>query len=191
MIRSSSSFCIAVCGLKRSGKDSISSYIENKLGYQHVKISSKLKDTVRDLFQLTHDEVETDLKDRVHSRWGIEPRRLLQFFGTEVFQFQLQTLIPNVGRTFWVQNVMETCKKKKYTNIVISDLRFPHELEVIRQFYDQVFVIRVNRPGLEFQDGHCSEQEHILLREDAVINNVGSLKDLYDRVDSILLKRHN
>ena len=43
---------IAVCGYKRSGKDTIAKYLNKKYNYKHLKITYKLKECLKLLFDL-------------------------------------------------------------------------------------------------------------------------------------------
>lgn len=163
---------IAVCGAKRSGKDTIASIIANEYGYEHVKISQKLKDTCKILFNFTDDQMELDTKEFVDPVWGVSPRQCMQFIGTEVMQYKLQELLPNQGRSFWIQSLIRSFNDgKKY---VISDLRFRHEYDEIKKLGGMV--IKVNRiylppniPPLE--DQHVSEQEFKALKADYEVKN--------------------
>ncbi len=43
---------IAICGYKRSGKDTIAQYLVKKYNYKHHKITHKLKECIKLLFDL-------------------------------------------------------------------------------------------------------------------------------------------
>lgn len=180
--------CIAVCGLKRSGKDTIASYILSRWNdYQHIKIAFQLKKVIQDLFHFTPEMLETDVKDQVHPEWKVTPRQIMQFVGTDMFQFKIQEILPSLGRKFWITSAMELSRKNEYHKIVISDLRFPHEVETIKKYYENVLIVKVERPVMDLTDSHISELEYTQIHEDVKIINDGSLMDLFHQVDKTIL----
>jgi hypothetical protein len=176
---------IAICGLKRSGKDTIADTLCTFFEYEKVKIASPLKNALKILFQLTDNQVEGPEKDLIDPKWGIEPRKLLQFIGTEVMQFQLQEILPNVGRTFWIKRLIdEHIDNGSHGHIVIPDLRFKHEYEVLAK-HDAVFW-RVERfQKGQHNDAHSSEKEYLDIPVNDVIINYGSKTDL----ESIVIQK--
>src|SRR5687767_1356970 len=87
------------------------------------------------------------------------PRKLLQLMGTECGR---ETLHPNI----WINALMADYKRQdthkhypdgigKYPNWIITDVRFPNEVEAIKNKGGLVF--RVNRVGITSTDDHPSE----------------------------------
>jgi len=181
---------VAICGVKRSGKDAIADRIlQSDQRFSHVKISESLKKVCRLLFNFTEEEVEGPEKDSIAAKWGITPRKAMQFIGTEVMQYKLQEILPDVGRCFWIKKIL-TDPTLSTNPIVISDLRFKHEEQALRDSGRRVFIIKVTRPGHTpgEEDLHPSEQEWKEVREDAWIRNEGTLLDLYEQVDRLLVE---
>lgn len=181
---------IAVCGAKRSGKDTVAAHIALTYGYTHAKFASPLKAIMRMLFDFTDAELETDLKDAVHPAWNSTPRKLMQFMGTEVMQFGLQGVLPHVGRGFWAQKLFRDLAAggPAPERVVISDLRFPHERDAIAAFSGGDYVVvRVERrrpDGLVGSDDHASERAHEEIDAHVVLRNQGSVGDLTEEVDA-------
>jgi hypothetical protein len=186
---------IAICGLKRSGKDTIADYLCNKYDCKKVKIATPLKDALKVLFNFTDEQLEGSDKDKIDASWGIEPRRLMQFFGTEVMQYQLQDIMPKIGRNFWIKRLVDehiinnndTHKKI----IVIPDLRFVHEYEILKQ-YNTVFW-RIDRT---FQTDtsltqHISEQEYMNIPVGHIYKNNNSKELLYQDIDNVMRNIHS
>jgi dephospho-CoA kinase len=169
---------IALCGLKRCGKDTVADVLVREYGFEHRKIAEKLKSMVQNLFDLSLEQVESDLKETVDPRWGVSPRRLMQFFGTEVLQEKIQELMPHKGRRFLIQSTLAvpvTCP------MVISDLRFMHEYEVLREaFPNSLEVIEVRRQTLASAspDTHISEHEFVRIPKNKILYNNGTVADL-------------
>lgn len=182
MIQSNLPKIIAICGYKRCGKDTIAQYLCNNRGYTHIKIAAKLKEVVRTLFNFTEEQVEGDLKEIVDSTWGVTPRHVMQFMGTEMFQYKLQELLPNIERRFWILNLINENMDKIHAHqpFVISDLRFKHEYMELKKY--GVYVIRVNKKNTILKDPHPSEIEFMDIPVDLEINNDGTIEDLYDNL---------
>ena len=83
------------------------------------------------MFGFTNEEIENDEKDIVNKKWGVSPRTVMQFIGTELFQYKIQEILPDVGKKFWINSLIESLKQSE--NYVISDLRFLHEYEELKK----------------------------------------------------------
>jgi hypothetical protein len=174
---------IGVCGYKRNGKDTVAQHLATQYGYTHVKFAQPLKTWIQELFQLTQEQVEGAEKDQVDPAWGVSPRQIMQFMGTEVMQFKIQELLPHVGRTFWVQRLFKELPED--ARLVISDVRFQHEVDEIRRRDPTAVILRVERQHPHpHGDVHVSEVELLNLRPDVCIPNDGTIKDLWTRIDA-------
>lgn len=102
-------------------------------------------------------------------------RQLMQYFGTSIMRTFL-------GEKVWINSTLRQCDKPT----IISDCRFINEYEAIKK--ENGIVIYVSRPGCWFGQ-HASEKEMEELlnnnKYDYVINNNGSIKDLFNKIKSI------
>jgi hypothetical protein len=115
-------------------------------------------------------------KLNVISNYYISIRQLLQIFGTEIIREYF-------GNNFWV---LRTLLDKD--NIIISDLRFINEYEQVKNNNGIVIYIDRNQiPG-----SHRSESEVIELFQnnkfDYIINNDGSIENLFNKVSDLASK---
>jgi hypothetical protein len=191
---------LALCGCRRVGKDTVADWFlapfsGQKLRlapFEHVKISTAMKRCVAQLFDLSHDDVAGADKDTVHPRWGVAPRRIMQWFGTDVMQHHLSAeLLPQAGRSFWVDKTVHDVRRHVVagTHVVISDVRFPHELDALEAaFGSSVVSVFIERacPGSAdgAVDAHESESGVVALRgrATAVVVNDGTRDELCRRV---------
>lgn len=182
---------IGICGKRRSGKDTLANYICTHYTFENKKISDNLKSLVKILFGFSDTQVENDEKDIIDPLWNISPRQSLQFFGTEIMQYKIQELLPDINRKFWIKsfitnNIINNISK----NIVISDLRFNHEYEELKKH--NILIIRIDRESninnIENVDDHCSETEHIQIPADIIIKNDGTIEELYSKINKELIK---
>lgn len=168
---------IALCGFKGCGKDFVANYIHDTCSFEHLKISTKLKDATRLLFDITDDQIEGNKKECIDERWNITPRQMMQFMGTEMFQFKIQELIPECDRNFWIKSFANAVKANKNKNIVVSDMRFSHEYEYIKKHLrtHELIVIRINNNSkkniYDAEDIHVSETEYRQIPIDFQLTN--------------------
>ena len=136
---------IAILGAKRCGKDTLAKYISNTYIYKRVAFADPLKQAVSALFCFNTEQMgDGNAKDTIDSRWGITPRNALQFFGTEVMQYKIQELLPEVERKFLAYSLVSRIKENQDDCYVISDMRFMHEYEELKKL--GALFIRIDRP---------------------------------------------
>ena len=155
---------IAICGAKRSGKDVLASHIVNKYGYTRLSFAEPLKHIVKLLFDFNDQQVgliegSNDEKDTLDERWGISPRKALQFVGTEILQNKIQELLPNIKRDYFANILLSKIEYNK--TYVISDLRFIHEYDKIKHL--DIQIIKVIRPSIITDEQHLSENEYMYI----------------------------
>ena len=180
---------ILICGAKRSGKDVVADYLVEQYGYTKVKVATPLKRVVQDLFGFTDDQLETNEKDQVDIRWGVSPRRVMQFLGTDIMQYKIQELIPDIGRTFWIKSLIKQMLSSN-TPTVVSDIRFRHECDMLKSVFKNVHIIRVVRNATRSpSDDHISEQEFNTIEVDAIIDNDNTIDHLHEQIDKFMMDK--
>ena len=191
---------IAICGAKRSGKDVLAYHLVKNYNYNKVSFATPLKLAVKNLFNFDDEQVGigedngNDKKDIIDENWGITPRAALQFIGTEIMQDKIQELLPNIKKNFFANTL------KNYINntaieqkIVISDLRFLHEYEMLLSDLnikvEDILIIRVIRPSnisTDCTEPHISEQEYMKIPYDIILINNGSIDDYISKFENII-----
>jgi hypothetical protein len=129
---------IAICGFAGSGKDTIANYLIRRHNYEKLSFAGVLKDAVAVIFGWDRGALEGDTptgrewREKTDVWWserlqmpGLTPRRVLQLVGTDLFRQRFHDDI-------WVAAV-----ERRITNtaspIVITDCRFPNEIEMVRR----------------------------------------------------------
>lgn len=181
---------IAICGYKRSGKDTIAKFIVDKYGYEHYKLAAPLKECIQQLFGFTQEEMEGSLKEQIHDYWQTSPRILMDYIGTHVFQYEIQNVIPDIKRNFWINNLINKSDIKNNRNkkIVISDLRFEHEYNELMKY--NTLVIKVVNSRVKMADNLSSEKECDNLKEHVTLMNNGSINELHDMIDITMSNKY-
>lgn len=183
---------IGLVGRRGTGKDTIANHLVTSHCFRNRKFSAPLKEALKALFGLTDEHIEGPLKEIVHPLWGVSPRSMMQFFGTEIMQNRLQDLIPCIGRSHAVHRMMMDIEEDNDTGrIVISDVRFQHEVDALLE--RGAFLVRVTREGHVVRDGtvdmHESEAGVDELFTHAEIKNDEGLITLLHRVECLIWDR--
>jgi hypothetical protein len=186
---------ILLCGYKGSGKDTCAEYIHTKYEYKHFKISKYLKEMLRYAFKFDDEQLNGNSKDTIDPLWQITPRDAMKFIGTTVFQFSIQKLIPNIERDFWVSLMKKDicdCRALSDEPIVISDLRFIHELDYIRRAFpdEHIRVVKILRSSISLQTlvTDITEEEHTKMIFNNIIPNNGTVEYLHECLDKLMTR---
>ncbi len=184
-----SSRLIGIVGFARVGKDTVGDYLVSQHGFTRLASADLLRDVlyganplipVANAWPAGPAHRLQKLVDAIGwERAKVEDpevRRLLQDLGTEGVRRVL-------GADTWIN---ETLKRAALIPgpVVITDTRFPNEAELTRQEGGKTW--RIDRPGVGPVNGHASERFIMDIKVHHVIDNDGTLEDLYARVDAAL-----
>ena len=180
-------YVIGMIGKAGSGKDTVGDYLKEKYNFTGLALADTLKRGVQEMFVIP-DEVMYDRVKREEPLpdmpdWTV--RKLLQFVGTELIR-------NHIDNAAWTKSLIKRYPKKG--NIVVTDVRFPDEVDGIRELSGcPVYFIRVTRPGCVGTDvgikNHASEIHE--LEGDFEIVNSTTLEDLYEKVDGVMAEIRN
>ena len=206
---------VGVCGFIGSGKDTIADYLTNFYGFRRESFANSLKDAVAQVFGWDRTMLEGRTKqarewreqrdDWWSNRLGIEitPRWVLQYWGTEVCRKGFHDDI-------WIAALENKLRNSK-DDIVISDCRFPNEIKSIKdsggivirvvrgpepKWYDAAISANrgpngnstwaLSRAKLERLKVHASETAWVGTNFDHVLDNNGTIDDLFTQVKNII-----
>lgn len=163
-----SKIIIGLAGKKQVGKDTVANYLVNKFGFKKVAfgdfVKAEIKEILKKFAGINYSEKNKEKFRTLLQAWG-DIRRLQN---------------PN----YWIEKLF--FEIKDFPKVVISDCRFIKEIEEVKKRGGFVFKIVRN---LSFFDSHPSENEVDLYQNyDAIIENNGTIKDLYKEVDQIVKK---
>ena len=138
---------IGICGLIGSGKGTVADTLVNDHGFTKISFADKLKDTVAHLYDWDRAMLEGDTdksrkwREQVDEFWTqetgrkITPRIVLQEFGTDCMR-------NGFDKNIWVSFVKKKILANPDVNFIIPDVRFPNEIDVIKQLNGQVWQVR-------------------------------------------------
>lgn len=179
---------VGFLGKKRSGKDTSCDYIISVLknlnqDVRKLAFAEPLKKIVGEMFNLTEDQLYGDLKDSVDPKWGISPRIMFQFVGTDLIRNNIHKILPTIGENFWVYSLEQKIKEFNNNTVVfISDVRFISEVELIHKLGGKVIKIERNIPS-SGEILHQAEAEvDKITNYDFLVNNNSTIEELYKKI---------
>lgn len=126
---------IGMSGKKYNGKDTVADYFVTNHYFKKFSLATPVKDITMCAFGLDEEQVYNPLyKDALLNQYpNKSPRELMEYVGTK-FRQEFPTI--------WIENLRRRMMSDDNKFCVISDIRFPNELELCD------YVIRVEREGL-------------------------------------------
>ena len=208
---------IGVCGFIGSGKDTIADYLVNFHGFRRESFANSLKDAVSAVFGWDRTMLEgrtkqaREWREQVDPWWAkrlnmpdLTPRLMLQLWGTEVCRKGFHDDI-------WIASLENKLRNSK-DHIVISDCRFPNEIKSIKEAGGIVIRVKrgnepewyeaaesMNRGPIQNTNWalskdkigklkiHASETAWVGTKFDAVLENDGSIDDLFSKIKDLVL----
>ena len=189
---------IGLIGFKGCGKNTVGEYLNRKYGYKQESFASSIKDIISPLFGwdrvklegITEDDrIFRETEDIFWSkRLGTKctPRWVMQTFGTDIIR-------QHFNEKIWIYS-LERRIRDYNNNIVITDVRFPDEIDFLKNKGAILIYIERDEPPSWFyniekvpKDLHISEWAWVKYKPELCINNKGSREDLYFEIDKIML----
>ncbi len=202
---------IGICGFIGSGKDTVADYLVNFHEFRRESFASTLKDAVSAVFGWDRTLLEgrtkeaREWREQVDPWWAerldmptLTPRWVLQYWGTEVCRRAFHDDI-------WIASLENKLRNSK-DHVVISDCRFPNEIQSIRnaggiivwvkrgdlpEWYDTAVLANkgsnVSINELKMKKIHASETAWVGTDFDVTIDNNGTINDLYVQAKELVV----
>jgi rhodanese-related sulfurtransferase len=207
---------VGFVGFISAGKDTAADFLVNSHGFRRDSFANTLKDAVANVFGWDRTLLEgrtaeaREWREQVDLWWAqrlnmptLTPRWVLQYWGTEVCRKGFHDDI-------WIASV-ENKMRKTGDNIVISDVRFPNEIQSIHnaggivvrikrgddpEWYDAAESMNKGPEGnatwslsknkLEQLKIHASETAWVGGDIDHVVLNNTTIDELYSQIENLL-----
>lgn len=168
---------IGIIGRVGEGKTTIAEHLQNHYGFKLLSFATPVKETVSRLFGIPmYILLDSVKKTQVLSEWNKTPRNILQIFGTECMRHHF-------GSDFWVNFMVRKIDWDNTRNIVIDDVRFQEEVDmVVRKGGQMIRVFRPNNPFV-IDITHESEQIDRLNYSALMIRNTGTTDALNAKIN--------
>ena len=170
-----------------AGKDTAASSIAvHQKSVEIMAFAKPLKDACKILFNFTDEQLYDPVKkEEMDPVWERSPRKILQWLGTDVLR-------EHINKEFFTINMKQRIEESKAEYIVISDVRFDNEAELIKSMGGYIIkIVRENATTTQ-HSSHATEQgisPHLI---DHTLENDGTLEDFHEKVGRLvrLLKYH-
>lgn len=192
---------LCVCGFQGVGKDTFSDYLVSNYKFVKFSFASATKDILSILFGWDRKMLEGDTKESREFReqvdlWWSEklgilnltPRKALQLVGTDLFRKHFN---PEIWVKVVEKKILKQLALKPNSNIIVSDCRFPNEIQMLKNLKFKLVHIQRNLPtwfdkyksGIDCEEvAELHESEISWIREDfdhTIINNFET-KELFE-----------
>ena len=170
-----------------AGKSTIARHLCDKYSYTRIAFADPFKRVLKTfLCELGYDSSYTysllygSLKEVTLPEIGTTPRHLMRTLGTEWGQ---QCVHPDVWITIADKYISRALSEGK--NVVIDDLRFPNEYELLKKYNASVWHVirdkRDNEASVHVSDGALEDRFF-----SRIVHNDGSIAKLFTCVDSFI-----
>jgi hypothetical protein len=192
---------ICIVGNIGSGKSLTADILKSNYGYEELTFAGPVKEIglilgfdYLDLYGTQEDKL------KINNFWGVSGRTFMQIFATNIMrnefpkelnkyksiQTETETKIKDINdKTIWVRLCEKKIKEmlKKNKKILISDGRFPDEIEMIRELGGKI--IKIERKT-NYEINHDSEKYVSSINADVYIDNNGTINDLINNIKQIV-----
>ncbi len=210
---------VGISGWIGSGKDTVADFLVQNHGFIRHSWASSLKDAVSSIFGWDREmleglTVESRIeREKIDQWWAnrlgmpdLSPRKILQLWGTEVGRRSFHDDI-------WIASV-ENRIRNQSGRYVISDCRFPNELQSIKNSggitiwvvrgdlpvwydtaleenstpWDQQWILYDNGKTMKtkYPEIHDSEWSWVGHPFDHIVKNDGTIEELYDKISGLI-----
>jgi len=210
---------IALVGLIGSGKDTVADYLQNIHHFRRESFASTLKDAVSCIFGWDRDFLEgrtsysREWRETIDEWWSarldipdLTPRWVLQHWGTNVLR-------SNFHNDIWIAS-LENKLRNNRDNVIITDCRFPNEIDAITEQGGVVIRIKRGDDPVWFSTAklHCNSKDPLIKQDtkeyldkhdihpseyswaghnfDCILTNDTTLSELYSQVNDLLQDLH-
>lgn len=177
---------IGLTGVEGSGKSTVANYLCEEHRFITVSFAESLKNVLSEIFDWDRELLEGITnesriwRETVDNYWskklnipGFTPRFAMQYIGTDLFR-------NHFNKDIWILSLRNKLEKYSYKdNIVISDIRFDNETNMIRELDGKILLITKNESRYVYYDDE---------KYDYKIENTSTKEILYERVDHIMSK---
>lgn len=173
---------IGLIGKKQSGKSTAAKYLNEKYKFAELSFATRLKEGAMALFDLTEEQVNgpSEIREAIIPHYEMSARQILQWLGTDVLREKWPNFHVDVLRR-------QINHHNFYDKWVITDVRFPNEIEFIKELGGITLrVVRKSQEDEVNKDTHISENALNDIKTDFTIECEDGVKHVYKHVDKFM-----
>lgn len=205
---------ICFVGFKNSGKDTAAKFLIEEENFVKFSFAGSVKDCLSAIFSWDRNQLDgitpkdrewRETKDEYWSnvlKFDITPRKAMTMIGTDLFR-------KHFSDNIWIASLIKKIEDSTAEKIVITDGRFPNEIEAIQKLNGKIYQIQKEIPeyydiALKYNSGkhlniyekeilnkvHASEYAFIGMTNIEIIKNIGSIEDLRKNILDIRNIKH-
>lgn len=175
---------VGIGGRAGVGKDTAGKYLSENYNLFRYAFADPVKTAASHMFGIPlMDFYDEEKKEQINEFWEMSPRFMAQKIGTEGGRDLFR-------RDIWLKRAEKEIKGLKddeYNGIVITDVRFPNEMEWISQQSGYTLLLHSSRSKKVGAKGHESESHNLFNYADSfstfVYHNEKSFQELYEFCD--------
>lgn len=171
---------VGLTGPAGCGKDTVADLLERHHHFAKIALADPLKRGLEAMFGWQrHQWLNRNWKEAVDPDLGFSPRKAMQTLGTEWGRGMNDELWIKVC-TRQTKKLMDMSMLHQYNGVVVSDIRFENEADMIRQ--QGGVVIHLTRQNIANVRHHTSENGIEFDRKDFLVHNNGPIDDTMTRI---------
>lgn len=181
---------VGMTGAAGSGKDTFANILVEKHGFTRLAFADALRQMLFDVDPMVGDDLGSPeyLHDYMTLDGAIDWDQAKRFSDARRLLQNLGVALRNIDPDFWVEIVSDKiweASKDRDARIVVTDVRFPNEVDMIRDYYGEL--VHIVGRGYSLGDGANHESEQFAHDGPPgphyTIDNSGSLEDLEAAAD--------
>ena len=171
---------IGITGTAGVGKSTLAEHFKKFKNFEVLSYAGPLKEALCALTGLPMEHFTVTEKKEVPLEFGKSPRELMQLMGSEFVR-------NTVDENFWIWRMKNQINERESKDIIIDDIRFPNEAELVRRMGGRVIHLKRNFESPTVHNGHASEQVLEVIHPDIVLNcdNLGTLATYIRSVEEL------
>jgi len=173
---------ILIRGYSQSGKDYVGRILCKKYGYHRFAFADSLKHLVSNKYHVSIEQLHSQQGKLQHCEEDLQKRTYRQILIDEAL------LVRNNDDDYFAKECCEDIRQYNTKYIVITDWRYPNELNVIKEFFPDykittLHVIRTSQTTSPVED-HSEYQLTNIIADHIIVNTMD--ERIYQEIDHFI-----